>query len=117
MDFTEVLKRSETGPLTEGRDFLLKILATETGKLVKEFDIRFDPSSMVITDDEMVDRLFAAGKRLLSATGIFCRSSHHVIRFSEKEIETHLSSLPGHVVVGSGNDARTVRHRTVEDPA
>lgn len=117
MDFTEVLKRSETGPMMEGEDFLLKVLAPETGKLVKEFDIRFDPACLVNTDDEMADRLFEAGKRFLSVTGIFCRSSRRVIRFSEKEIEEHLVALPDHIFVGSGNDTRMVKHRTVEDTA
>ena len=40
MNFKEIAKRAETGPLVQANDFLLKRVSTNVLKLEKEFDVR-----------------------------------------------------------------------------
>lgn len=115
MDFTEVLKRSEQGPLTTADDFLLNNVAKNAMQLSREAKVKFDPQHLVNQDDEMVDRLYAAGMELIQRCGVFCTSSRRVIQFSAKEIDEHLRAQPGKIPVGAGKDSRVVRHRWVED--
>ncbi|MEM3449473.1 MAG: monomethylamine:corrinoid methyltransferase [Nitrososphaerota archaeon] len=115
MDFTEVLKRSETGPMTTSEDFLLNRVSKNALQLSREVGLRFDPTHLVNQDNEIVDKLFQAGFSLLEKTGVYCASSRRIIEFSRKEMEEHLSRLSGQVPVGKGKDFRVVRHRGIED--
>ncbi|MCR4429229.1 MAG: monomethylamine:corrinoid methyltransferase [Caldiserica bacterium] len=117
MDFTEVLKRSETGPLTTAEDFLLNNVSKNAMELARKAQIKFNPATLVNQDLEAADMLFQAGLDLIEKSGVFCSSSRRIIQFKREEIQNHLERLPGEVPVGKGKDHRVVRHRKVEDKA
>jgi len=69
-NFWEVLNRGiNTGVPTLVKDFDMKIF-TETSRLVKEHDIKYDPSVYVPDDDSLADDLWKAGLELFLSTGM-----------------------------------------------
>lgn len=116
MNFKEIAKRCETGPLTESKDFLMKAVAANAMKLTKEYDVSWDGKTFVNTDDEMADRCFQAGKELFTRTGIYSMNSSRVIEFSAEEVDEALRFTPTEVAMGAGKDRVSAHHRQVEDP-
>ena len=116
MNFKEIAKRAETGPLMEGNDFLLKRVSANVLKLEKELEIRWDGKTLLNLDDGLADRCWQAGKRLLLACGLFSMNSGRVIEFSSEELEEALRFAPAELTMGQGKDSVTVHHRGVEDP-
>ncbi|MCS7098615.1 MAG: monomethylamine:corrinoid methyltransferase [Candidatus Methanomethyliaceae archaeon] len=115
MSIWEVLDRAETGQYMDERDFDLKIVAKRCKELVKEHDIKFNPSEIITTDDSMADDVFEAGMKLALDTGIYCISTKRIIKFNEEEIKEGMETAPREVIVGEGRDARVLYARGIED--
>ncbi len=115
MNFKEIAKRCETGPLTESKDFLMKSVAANAMKLTKEYEVSWDGKTFVNLDDEMADRCWQAGKELFLKTGIYSMNSTRVIEFSEEEVEESLRFVQPQLAMGAGKDRVVAHHRQVED--
>ncbi len=110
----DILDRMETGQIMEENDFD-KLIAKRCKALVKEYEIRFDGSSLVNCDDAMADRCFQAGLQLASEAGVYCRSNNRRLTWSRREILDVLKSAPGELLVGAGHDQHLECRREVED--
>jgi methylamine--corrinoid protein Co-methyltransferase len=115
MDFKEIAKRGESGPLTESKDFLMKAVAANARRLTKEYDIVWDGKTFINTDDDMADRCFQAGKELLIATGLYSMNSNRVIQLSAEDVDDGLRFARSEVAMGTGKDRVRIHHRQVED--
>ena len=102
MNFKEIAKRGETGPLMEAGDFLMKRLSASVLKIQKSHDIRWDGKTLVNLDDAMADRLWEAGRELLLSTGIYGMNSKRVIELSAAEIDEALRFAPERLPMGAG---------------
>jgi methylamine--corrinoid protein Co-methyltransferase len=116
MNFKEVTKRAETGPLMDTNDFLMQRVAANAMKLQQEYDVRWDGKTLVNVDDDLADRCWEAGKELLLRAGLYSANSHRVIEFTPEEIEHALRFAPARLTMGDGKDRATAHHRDVEDP-
>ena len=116
MNLKEILKRSETGPLMDANDFLMKRVAANVQKLQKKYDIRSDGKTLLNLDDALADRCWQAGQELVLTTGLFSANSRRVIEFSAEEVAGALRFAPSKLPMGEGKDAVNVRHRGVADP-
>ncbi len=116
MNFKEVAKRAETGPLMEANDFLMQRVAANVVKLQQKYDIRWDGKTLVNLDDGLADRCWAAGKELLLTAGLYSTNSRRVVEFTAEEVEHALRFVPAQLVMGQGKDTVIIYHRTVEDP-
>ncbi|MBN2334720.1 monomethylamine:corrinoid methyltransferase [Candidatus Bathyarchaeota archaeon] len=111
----EVLDRAcNTGDTMSTRDFDMKLFK-ETQRLVKEHGVKYDPASLISTDDSLADEVWKAGLELFAETGAYCMNSSRVIRFTEAEIKEGLRNLRGETSIGTGSEKRTVKLRKVED--
>lgn len=115
MNFQEIAKRSETGKLTESKDFLMKAVAANAMKLSKEYDITWDGKTFINLDDDMADRCFQAGKELFINTGLYGMNTNRVIQFTESEVNDALRFTRAQVSMGQGKDQVCIHHRQVED--
>ncbi len=116
VSFWEVLDRAiNTGPMLEPKEFDMLIFK-KASELVKEYDIRYDPSTPVPSDDNLADELFEAGLRLYLETGTYCISSQRQIKFSEDEIKQALKDVPSKILIGEGAETRWLEKRDIEDP-
>jgi methylamine--corrinoid protein Co-methyltransferase len=112
----DIIDRAYAGPPCDERDFDLKHVAGGVARVVKEYEIRFDPTQLIQQDDAMIDRLFEAALDFLEKCGVYNTSTSRRMIFTRREIEEYLASAPSAAVIGEGRDARTEVHRSVEDP-
>ncbi len=107
-NFWEVLDRAcNTGAITNVKEFDMKIFKVAS-RLVKEFDIRYDPEIFVPSDDSLADDVWKAGLELFNDIGMYCLSSGRVIKFDESEVKEALREVRGEVEIGEGGERRVV---------
>jgi methylamine--corrinoid protein Co-methyltransferase len=115
LSFLEVVDRGLTGPICSERDFELKVFVLNLRKVLKEYGIEYDAEHPVPADDDLADRVWAAGLDFLCETGVYCPDTERRILFSREEIEVALEEGPRGVVFGAGKDAKAMPRRVPED--
>ena len=111
----EVLHRAETGPIIEEADFERRLVAPTIKRLVKAYDLKFDGSTIVPSDDDLADRVFQAGLEFATEVGIFCQDTSRRITWTRNELEEGLRFCASEVTMGLGNDAVVAKTRRPED--
>lgn len=114
MEFLEVVRRLDTGPIVPENAFDTSLNRTARD-LKEKYEIKFDPEKPVHRDPSMADRLFEAAVRLFLESGVYCLDTRKVCKFSEEELTKRLAGAPDSVRFGRGNDERVLKHREVED--
>jgi methylamine---corrinoid protein Co-methyltransferase len=109
-----VLDRAETGPMIEEKEFEGKLVAKTAKRLLKEYDLHYDPEVIVPNDDDLADRLYQAGMDFAVEVGMLCTSTSRRITWQRGEYEDAIKHFPGEAVLGSGVDSVTVRARQPE---
>lgn len=111
----DYLERAVTGPILTQKDFHMKVLIPNIRKIVKEFDIKYDPKDPVPSDDALADRLYEASIEFLSMTGLYCADTNRIIQFHRKEIEKGLEDYREAGTFGEGRDRSVLRPRKPGD--
>ncbi len=111
----EITKRAQSGPYMKESEFDIK-LTKRIRDLVKEYGIKYDPNTLVPSDNDMADRVFQAGLQLFVEFGVYCQTSERLIKFTREEVLGILATVPSAVTLGTGKDAVVMHHRNVEDP-
>ena len=113
----EVLDRAcNTGPVMAAKESDMSIFRT-TSRLVKEYDLRYDPETPVPSDDSLVNDVWDAGLDLFTEVGSYCINSNRRIIFDESEIKAGLREIRGEAVIGEGSERRTLKLRGIDDNA
>ena len=111
----EVLDRAcNTGKVMATKDFDMKVFSV-TSRLVKEYDIKYDPKTPVPNDDSLADDAWKAGLQLFTEVGAYCVNSNRLISFEESEIREGLKELRGEAIIGEGSERRFLSLRGVDD--
>jgi hypothetical protein len=113
----EIQERSNTGPQSDEDAFLSKIFAPTLQKIVKKYEIEYDPRTPLPADDGLADRVWQAGWELFREVGLYNTDTHRIIKVSDDEIREALYHARDRYWVGSGKDAVLWKHRQVEDPS
>ena len=111
----EMLDRSRTGPFMDEDDFLPRRFTPTLKKLIKDYEIKYDPETPCPSDDAMDDRIWQAAWDLVREVGYYNTDSHRLIEVSNDEIKEALYMAKDRYWVGGGKDAVLWRHRQVED--
>ena len=111
----EILERSRTGRFMDEDDFLPKHFAPTLKKLIKKYEIKYDPANPCPSDDAMADRVWQAAWELVTTVGYYNTDSHRVIGVTDEDIKEALYMSPGQYTVGGGKDAKAMKHRAIED--
>ncbi|MFX0119536.1 MAG: monomethylamine:corrinoid methyltransferase [Promethearchaeota archaeon] len=111
----EVLERAETGPVCLERDYDLKLLVPALRRVIKEYDISFDPAIPVPDDNTLADNLWNAAFDLYLEVGSLHTDTYRRILFTEDEIKEALGNFPGKFTLGFGRDSRELSFRCIED--
>jgi len=115
ISFATVVERALSGPICTERDFELEIFVPNLRKVVEKYGIKYDPQHPVPADDDLADRVWAAGLEFLCETGVFCLDTERRILFTGEEIEGALETGPRGTVFGEGRDAKKMPRRSPED--
>ena len=104
--------RAEQGDVYEEQEFDLKIFWKNLKEVTSKYDIRYDERNIVPIENgenDLLDRIFQAGKELLIKTGVYCISTGRIIKFDPREVDETLRLIPDRVVFGEGHDQVEVR--------
>lgn len=104
------------GPKLETSEFDLNLYET-IKKLTQKYQIAYDKVNAVQTDDDLLDRVFQAGKELYLATGTYCLSTKRVVRFSEDELDDAMDGMRGDIRIGQGPEQRYFKPRKPDEDA
>lgn len=110
----EVLHKAETGPIIDEKEFEAKLITQAIAKLIKKYDLKFDKSVLVPSDDELADRIFQAGLEFAVEIGMFCQDTNRRIMWTEAEYLRGLESCSGKALMGTGNDTVEIIARVPE---
>jgi methylamine--corrinoid protein Co-methyltransferase len=113
--YLEVLDRSKTGQEVSKETWDMDHIVLPVRNLVKKHNLTWDKAHAVPQDNDLIDRLFLAGMELALTSGIYCMNTGHIIKFSEDELRQGLERLPQELVMGEGDDARTLFPRRIMD--
>jgi methylamine--corrinoid protein Co-methyltransferase len=111
----EILRRAETGPMIEERDFEFKLVTTTVKRLIEKYNILLDKKVIIPSDDDLSYRLFQAGLEFATEVGLLCQDTSRRIIWSKAELEDGLRSCPKEAILGSGNDSVILRARRPMD--
>ncbi len=112
----EIIDRARTGKFMDEEDFLPRHFSPTLKKLIKKYDIKYDPENPSPTDDAMADRIWLAAWDLFREVGYYNTDSHRIIEVTDEEIKEALYMANDQYTVGGGKDARVMKHRSIEDP-
>ena len=110
----EVMYRAETGPIIDEKEFEAKLITSTVKKLISKYELMFDKTTIVPSDDELADRVFQAGLEFAVEVGMFCQDTNRRILWNESEYLRGLESCSGKAVMGMGNDTVEINARTPE---
>ncbi|MGM0432504.1 MAG: monomethylamine:corrinoid methyltransferase [Spirochaetota bacterium] len=113
--FLSVCERSFTGPKLSKEEWDFSYIVMKTRELVESYQLSWDKEDLIPQDDQLLDTLFAAAKKLITETGLFHLGTSRIMQFSADEIEQSLKSMPQSLHMGTGKEAFKLKARTVED--
>jgi methylamine--corrinoid protein Co-methyltransferase len=114
IDFFEVIKRALNGPYFSEQDFTLKVLVPKLRAVIKKYDIRYDRTTLVPSNDQLADDIFQAGLELCAEVGCYCKDTSRVIRFTTEELLEALRDAPSQPFFGEGRDRKAMLARKPE---
>ncbi len=109
VDFMEVIRRTESGPHIEERDFDIEVIFKTTQELIKKYGIEYNSDELITLDPDMADAAFNAGLDLAEKAGMYCVETSRVIEFTREELLYGLKAAPRKLRIGSGKDQRTLK--------
>ena len=111
----EIIQRCEQGPAIEKNIWDFDHVMQVTRKLVKKFNLFWDPQEIIPQDTTLINRCFEAGLELAQKTGVYYYPTRKVIYFSQQEIENRLKATPQVLSFGEGKDEYLLRPRKILD--
>ncbi len=114
ISFSEVVRRALTGPICLEKEFDMEIFVPELQRVVKKYEIKYDPQNPIPSDDALADRIFAAAFEFYAKVGTYCLDSERRILFTEEEIRDALATANEGVWLGEGNERSYLTWRKPE---
>jgi methylamine--corrinoid protein Co-methyltransferase len=113
--FRDIIDRALDGAIIAGKDYDLKLFVPTARRLTKEYDIKYDPQTLVPADDDLADRLWQAGVEFFLQVGVYCPDTERRITFTQDEVGRTLALRRPPPAFGAGPDRRTFPLRQPED--
>jgi len=106
----QVAERCHQGPRMSEMDWDMSLYAKMI-ELAQRYELAMPDSSWETffnEDHALAERALEAGIAFLAEMGAYCIQTSRAARFSEQEIREAITAAPRQVVVGQGDDARTL---------
>ena len=111
MDLLELQRRAEEGAKISAESFDLDCVYGTLRRVIKKYDIKYEPANPVPSDDELADRVFEAAVSFFVECGVYIQSTKAVVHFSREEVLEAASNYEGECYFGEGKEARIFRPR------
>jgi len=106
ISFEETIERALKGPVSMEREFELRVFFKKLTEILKEYDIKYDPSTPIPSDDVLADEVFEAALEFYSEVGTYCLDTNRIIKFDENEIREAIKDFPSRVTFGKGKQIK-----------
>ncbi len=111
----DIYDRAKTGEKMEESVWDYQVIPQTASKLKKKYNIKMDKSTIIPTDQELIDNLFQAGLEMLVTCGVYCIDTGRVIKYTKEEVLDAISHAPSSVIYGEGNNAVNLACRSYDD--
>jgi len=108
----DAYNRAISGQKIPEKDWDFKIIPQKTAEYAKEYGVKV-PHDTIITDADMADRIFQAGRALLVDLGYFIIDTSRNMKIADDEVTDGLKHAPYELLLGSDRDAAHMRQRKV----
>lgn len=113
--YLDVVERGYSGKSVTKEEWDFDYILMKTRELVEKYDLSWDQDNITPVDDDLVDKIYEAGKELLLSTGVYNLSTNRIIHLDEDEIDEALENQSKELVMGEGKDVCTLYARDIED--
>lgn len=113
--YLDIINLSNQGPQITKEQWDFDFVTMTTRQLVKKYQLGWQKDQIICNDENLADRVFQAGLELASQLGAYCLSTKRRLIFDKKDLEWGLANMPQTIVLGEGNDARTLYARGILD--
>jgi hypothetical protein len=83
-EFWNIISSIDSGIFCSERDFDLKVLAPSLQKVIKAYDIKYDPESPIPSDNGLADDVYEAAFDLYLEVGTYVSDARRRIKFDEE---------------------------------
>ena len=98
------------------KDFDLKVYWPDVKKVVKKYNIEYNPDEVVPQSVDQINDIYKAARELFLEVGVFNVTTGRRITWTEKELDDTMKKFPSEMTVGEGRDACHFDHRVLNDP-
>jgi len=112
-----ILDKTEAGPVIDEKVWDKQFIGAKVNELIAKYEINWDEDTFVPSDDELADRLYAAGLELALESGVYCLNTKRQMIWESEELQDILDDAPAELQVGVGKDTVTIKHRKPEQAA
>ena len=103
-NYLEIAERAAKGPALSKEEWDFRII-DKVQALTEKYELSWDRDSIVPDDDKLIDRVFLAGKELISDIGVYSITDKRIIELTEEEIADGMQRAARPVTMGEGRDA------------
>lgn len=114
-NYFDLIDRAASGPAISKDDWDFERITLAARSLVKKYQLTWNPQEIIPQDPDLIDRLFQAGFELAQASGVYFSNFHRVLELSPAELEEGLKQAKTSLLMGEGQDSRTLYARKVMD--
>lgn len=114
ISFYDAVERLETGEMLSEHEFDLRV-GRLARKYAKEYGIKMEPDTVIISDNSLADAAYQASLRLFVELGVYCINTGRVAKFTEDEVKEAVAAAPRKLEFGEGKDLVYMTPREVED--
>ena len=114
-DIIKFYKRAEIGKRIKEKEFDIEILPRKLGKLIKKYNIKYNPKEALPQDLKMAGRIYDAAIELLLEIGIHCKNTNSIIEIEEDDIKQAFNEAPSIAEIGAGSEKVTPFSREISD--
>jgi len=98
----EAIQRTTTGPLMAEDKFETELFPTVLADLQTKYQLEWDGEEPIMTDPDVADAVYQAGKELLLEVGLYCKNTRRIVKFTADEVEEAISTARREITLGSG---------------
>jgi methylamine--corrinoid protein Co-methyltransferase len=95
--------------------FETELFPTVLGELQAKYQLEWDGESSVMTDPDVADALYQAGRELLLEVGLYCKNTRRIVKFTAEEVDEAVATAKHEVTLGSDRQQITLSPRAPGD--
>jgi hypothetical protein len=116
-ELSQICQQAQQGEALPEESFDIDRLYATLNRVIKKYDIKYDPANPVPADDNLADRVYDAAVEFFVDCGVYFRNTQSVACFSQQEVLDTVAHFDGDCRFGEQKEARILRSRKPDSPS